>query len=203
MPGSWHREAPSRPAPSSSSSTFSAGSWPASSAFSTVSSSCWALRVLPYRVFPLLKHTVPNGQGPRVVLVVEMDDHRTDPPGQGSPLPHGDIAPTKTFRSSRNRAAASAPDPARPAVVYAESRGQGITWAKPSSPEARVAVGFGTLQSAKPPDHAHRQNTRERDAPAYEEAVAIPAAILAPLRRWMRLRGRVSMIRSKRRLTTR
>jgi hypothetical protein len=84
-----------------------------------------------------VKHTVPNGQGSRVVLVVEMDGHRTDPPGQGSPLPHGDIAPTKTFRSSRNRAAASAPDPARPAVVYAESRGQGITWAKPSSPEAR------------------------------------------------------------------
>ena len=36
-----------------------------------------------------------------------------------------------------------------------------------------------------------------------EEAVAIPGPILAPLRRWMRVRGRVSMIRSKRRLTTR
>jgi Inner membrane component of T3SS, cytoplasmic domain len=36
-----------------------------------------------------------------------------------------------------------------------------------------------------------------------EEAVSIPAPILAPLRRWMRVRSRVSMIRSKRRLTTR
>jgi hypothetical protein len=50
------------------------------------------LRVLPYRNFSLVKHTVPNGRGPRVVLVAEKDDYRTDPPGQGSSLPHGDIA---------------------------------------------------------------------------------------------------------------
>jgi FHA domain/Zincin-like metallopeptidase len=59
-------------------------------------------------------------------------------------------------------------------------------------------------------DHVARPQRRQlckrrdrRQQSPQEEAVAIPAPILAPLRRWMRVRGRVSMIRSKRRLTTR
>jgi hypothetical protein len=59
-------------------------------------------------------------------------------------------------------------------------------------------------------DHVARPQCRQlckrrdrRQQSPQEEVVAIPAPILAPLRRWMRVRGRVSMIRSKRRLTTR
>jgi hypothetical protein len=50
---------------------------------------------------------------------------------------------------------------------------------------------------------AHRDTVPGRHKATNEEAVSVPAPILAPLRRWMRVRCRVSMIRSTRRLTTR
>jgi hypothetical protein len=123
-----------------------------------------------------VKHTVPDGWVPRVVLVAEKDDYRTDPPGQGSALPHGDIAPTKTFRSSRNRAGAPAPDPTRPAGVHAESRGPGITWAKPNSPEARRrAIWHPPASSAEASRRRSSTNTRKNTSAPLANLITLGA----------------------------
>jgi hypothetical protein len=85
---------------------------------------------------------------------------------------------------------------------FAESEGVAAQSFSPPVDGFGESVEGVVVEEGKDVDAAAPQGVAELvDLLQLEEAATIPAPIVASLRRWMRVRTRISTIRSKRRLT--